>query len=55
MDASELTGTQKQQRNQQQGETKWRRREGIKRSQLDILFISYEDPEDNLNDLDQPK
>ena len=55
MDASELTGTQKQQRNQQQGETKWRQREGIKRSQLDILFISYEDPEDNLDDLDQPK
>ena len=30
-------------------------KEGIKRSQRDILFVSYEEQEDDLYDLDHPK
>ena len=48
-------GTQKRQTNHQQGESNWRNKEGIKRSQRDILFVSYEEQEDDLYDLDHPK
>ena len=49
------TSTSIRQRNQQQGEFKLRCWEGIKRSQGDIRFVSYEELEDNGQDLDQPK
>ena len=51
-----MGGTQKQQRYQQHGESKWRHKEGIKRSQRrDIPIVSYKELEDDLDDLDQPK
>lgn len=56
IDTSDITKTQKRQGNQQQGYSKkWRQRQGIKRSQQDMPFVSYEEPKDDLNDLDQPK
>ena len=53
MDTSDITITQKRQRNQQQEESKWRHK-GIKRSHKEVPFVSYEELEDNLDDLDQP-
>ena len=53
MDTSDITRTQKRQRYQQQGESKWRHK-GIKRSHKEVPFVSYEELEDNLDDLDQP-
>ena len=56
LDTSAVTGgTQKRQRYQQHGESKWWHKEGIKRSQRDIPFVSHKELEDDLDDLDQPK
>ena len=55
MFTSDVTRTQKQQRNQQQRESKWTHREGIKRSQPYIPFVFYKELEEDLDDLDQSK
>ena len=38
-----------------QSETKWRHREGIKRNRRDMPEVSYEELEDDLDELDEPK
>ena len=55
MFTSDVTRTQKQQRNQQQRESKWTHREGFKRSQPYIPFVFYKELEEDLDDLDQSK
>ena len=55
MDTSAAPAAQKLQGDQQNIVVKWRHREGIKRSQRDIPFILYKDPEDDLDELDQSK
>ena len=55
MDTSTAPAAEKLQGDQQNIVVKWRHREGIKRSQRDIPFILYKDPEDDLDELDQSK
>ena len=48
-------GTQKRQLQQQHNESKWRNREGIKRSQRTNQRISYEECEDDIDEFNQSK